>query len=155
MGFGFDVHRLVDGGPLRLGGVEIASDRRLEGHSDGDCLLHALCDALLGAVAAGDMGAHFPSSDERWENAESRIFVERVREIVAREGCAIVNLDATIVAQTPALAPHLQAMRRFIAGVLAIDPGAVSIKARTADHLGSLGRSEGIAAQVVALVTRQ
>jgi 2-C-methyl-D-erythritol 2,4-cyclodiphosphate synthase len=152
VGTGFDVHRLAPGRPLVLGGVLVPSDRGLEGHSDGDCLIHAVCDALLGAAAAGDMGAHFPSSDPRWRGAESRVFLQHVAGLLREKGFAVENVDATLIAQGPALAPHLPAMREALSGLLGVGLGSVSVKAKSADHLGALGRGEGIAAQAVALV---
>ena len=152
VGTGFDVHRLAPGRPLVLGGVVVPSDRGLEGHSDGDCLIHAVCDALLGAAAAGDMGAHFPSGDPRWKGAESRVFLQHVAGLLREKGFAVENVDATLIAQGPPLAPHLPAMREALSGLLGVGLGSVSVKAKSADHLGALGRGEGIAAQAVALV---
>lgn len=152
VGQGFDVHRLVAGRALHLGGVELAHARGLEGHSDGDCVLHAVCDALLGAIGSGDMGSHFPSHDPRWRGAESRVFVEEVKRLVAGAGYRLGNLDVTVIAQEPALAPHLGAMRAAIAGLLGVETGRVSVKAKSVDHLGALGRAEGIAALASALV---
>jgi 2-C-methyl-D-erythritol 2,4-cyclodiphosphate synthase len=146
VGQGFDVHRLVAGRPLRLGGVELEHPRGLEGHSDGDCVLHAVCDALLGAIGAGDMGSHFPSRDPRWRGVASRVFVEEVRRLVGERGFRLGNLDVTVIAQEPVLAPHLEAMRTAIAGLLGAAAERVSVKAKSADHLGALGRGEGIAA---------
>jgi 2-C-methyl-D-erythritol 2,4-cyclodiphosphate synthase len=155
IGQGFDVHRLVAGRPLRLGGVELAHARGLEGHSDGDCVLHAVCDALLGAMGEGDMGAHFPTSDERWRGAESRVFVEAVSRLVEGSGYKLSNLDVTVIAQEPRLGPHLGAMRKAIAGLLGAPEGNVSVKAKSADHLGAVGRGEGIAALAVALLVKE
>ena len=155
IGQGFDVHRLVAGRPLRLGGVEVAHARGLEGHSDGDCVLHAVCDALLGAIGAGDMGQHFPSRDPRWRGVESRIFVEEVAKLLRARGYRLSNLDVTVVAQEPVLAPHLDSMREAIAALLGAGPDAVSVKAKSTDHLGALGRGEGIAAFATALVVRE
>ena len=152
IGIGFDAHRLVDGRPLVLGGVTVAHHRGLEGHSDGDCLLHAVCDAILGALAAGDMGGHFPSSDTRWKGAASTAFLVRVAQIVEERGYVLGNLDATVIAEAPALAPHLDAMRERIAEVLGVSVMLVSVKAKSTDTLGALGRGEGIAAQAVALL---
>jgi 2-C-methyl-D-erythritol 2,4-cyclodiphosphate synthase len=135
-----------------LGGVEVPFPLGLEGHSDGDCLLHALCDALLGAAALGDMGRHFPSGDPRWKGVASSVFVEETRRLIAAAGYVISNLDATIVAQAPALAPHIETMRRGVADMLKIDGSLVSIKAKTTDGLGALGRGEGIAAMASALL---
>ena len=152
VGTGFDAHRLAPGRRLMLGGVLIPSDRGLEGHSDGDCLIHAVCDALLGAAAAGDMGDHFPSSDARYKGVESRIFLEHVAGLLREKRFQVANVDATVIAQAPALAPHLKAMREAMSGMLGVAPGTVSVKAKSADHLGALGRGEGIAAQAVALL---
>ena len=152
IGHGFDAHRLVPGRPLMLGGVHVAHDRGLEGHSDGDCLLHAVCDALLGAAALGDMGTHFPSSDVRFKDAHSQTFLADVKHLVASAGYRIGNLDATLIAQAPALKPHLAAMRANLAQLLALPLGDVSVKAKSTDGLGSFGRGEGIAAQAVVLL---
>lgn len=152
VGSGFDAHRLASGRPLMLGGVHVSHDRGLEGHSDGDCVVHAVCDALLGAAAAGDMGRHFPSSDARWQGVSSLVFLEEVRRLLAERGYAIENVDVTVIAQAPALAPHLEAMRATLGRCLGIDKDAVSVKAKSTDGLGALGRSEGIAAQATALL---
>lgn len=152
IGHGFDTHRLVPGRPLLLGGVVVPSDRGLEGHSDGDCVLHAVCDALLGAAAAGDMGQHFPSSDPRWKGAPSRVFVEEVARLLGDSGYVVENVDVTVVAQAPTLAPHLGKMRETLSSLLGLPVGAVSVKAKSTDGLGSIGRGEGIAAQAVALL---
>ena len=155
VGTGFDAHRLVDGRPLVLGGVHVAHSRGLEGHSDGDCLLHAICDAILGALGEGDMGRHFPSTDARWKGVASLRFLEDVAGLLRERGYAVGNLDATVIAQSPALAPHLAAMRDRIAQALAAPVDAVSVKAKSTDGLGALGRSEGIAAQAVVLLQRR
>ena len=155
VGTGFDAHRLVDGRPLMLGGVRIEHARGLEGHSDGDCLLHAICDAILGALGEGDMGRHFPSTDARWKGVASLRFLEDVAGLLRERGYAVGNLDATVIAQSPALAPHLAAMRDRIAQALAAPVDAVSVKAKSTDGLGALGRSEGIAAQAVVLLQRR
>lgn len=152
IGHGFDTHRLVPGRPLLLGGVVVPSDRGLEGHSDGDCVLHAVCDALLGAAAAGDMGQHFPSSDPRWKGAPSRVFVKEVARLLGDSGYVVENVDVTVVAQAPTLAPHLGKMRETLSSLLGLPVGAVSVKAKSTDGLGSIGRGEGIAAQAVALL---
>jgi 2-C-methyl-D-erythritol 2,4-cyclodiphosphate synthase len=155
IGTGFDAHRLVDGRPLMLGGVRIAHPRGLEGHSDGDCLLHAVCDAILGALAAGDMGRHFPSTDARWKGAASLRFLEDVARLLGERGYALGNLDATVIAQAPLLAPHLDAMRAQIAQALAAPLEAVSVKAKSTDGLGAIGRGDGIAAQAVVVLQRR
>ena len=155
VGTGFDAHRLVEGRPLMLGGVRIEHGRGLEGHSDGDCLLHAICDAILGALGAGDMGRHFPSTDARWKGAASLRFLEDVARLLAERGYALGNLDSTVIAEAPALAPHLDAMRTQIAQVLAVPLESVSVKAKSTDALGAIGRGEGIAAQAVVLLQRR
>ena len=155
VGTGFDTHRLVEGRPLLLGGVPIAHSRGLEGHSDGDCLLHAVCDAILGALGAGDMGRHFPSTDARWKGAASLRFLEDVARLMGERGYVLGNLDATVIAQAPALAPHLDAMGARIAQALAAPVDAVSVKAKSTDGLGAIGRGEGIAAQAVVLLQRR
>jgi 2-C-methyl-D-erythritol 2,4-cyclodiphosphate synthase len=152
VGHGFDAHRLVAGRPLMLGGIEVPHSRGLEGHSDGDCAIHATCDALLGAIGEGDMGRHFPSSDPRWRGMASRAFLDETSRLVRSAGFAPENLDITLIAQEPALAPHVESMRAAIAEALALDPGAVSVKAKSTDHLGALGRGEGIAALATVLL---
>jgi 2-C-methyl-D-erythritol 2,4-cyclodiphosphate synthase len=154
VGQGFDVHRLVAGRRLILGGVEVPHDRGLAGHSDGDCLTHAICDALLGAAGKGDMGRHFPSTDERWKDAASRVFLEEAARLVAAAGYVVESVDATVIAESPRLGPHTEAMRRSLALVLAIDEGAVSVKAKSCDGLGAVGRGEGVAACAVALLRK-
>jgi 2-C-methyl-D-erythritol 2,4-cyclodiphosphate synthase len=154
VGFGFDAHRLVEGRPLRLGGVDVPHDRGLLGHSDADVLAHALCDALLGAVAAGDIGQHFPDTDPGFEGASSLVLLERVAAIVRERGYAVANVDATVIAERPRLAPFVGEMRARLAAALAIAPDAVSVKATTSDHLGATGRGEGIAACAVATVVK-
>jgi 2-C-methyl-D-erythritol 2,4-cyclodiphosphate synthase len=154
IGHGFDAHRLVAGRVLRLGGIEVPHGRGLEGHSDGDCVLHAVCDALLGAAGEGDMGRHFPSREPRWRGVESRVFLEEVRRLVDAAGYAVVNLDVTVVAQEPVMAPHLEPMRAAIARTLGVEAGRVSVKAKSTDHLGALGRGEGIAALATVLLEK-
>jgi 2-C-methyl-D-erythritol 2,4-cyclodiphosphate synthase len=154
VGNGFDAHRLVPGRRLMLGGVEVPHPRGLEGHSDGDCAVHALCDALLGAAAAGDMGAHFPSDDPRWRDAPGAAFLEQVARIVATRGFAVENVDVTVIAQAPALASYIDKMREAIGRGLGVEPGQVSVKAKTTDGLGATGRGEGIAALATALLRR-
>jgi 2-C-methyl-D-erythritol 2,4-cyclodiphosphate synthase len=155
IGHGFDAHRLVAGLPLHLGGIEVPHGRGLEGHSDGDCLLHAVCDALLGAAGEGDMGRHFPSRDPQWRGVASRVFVEEVRRVVDAAGWAVVNLDVTLVAQEPVLGPHFEPMRDTIAGLLGVEPAQVSVKAKSMDGLGALGRGEGIAALATVLLEKK
>ena len=153
VGNGFDSHRLEAGRPLMLGGIEIPCERGLVGHSDGDCVVHALCDALLGAAALGDLGVHFPSSDARWRGAASLTFLAEVRRLVEARGHAIENVDVTAIAQEPRLGPHLPAMRERLAACLGLSLERVSVKAKSADHMGAIGRGEGIAALATALLS--
>jgi 2-C-methyl-D-erythritol 2,4-cyclodiphosphate synthase len=152
IGQGFDVHQLVPGRKLWLGGVEIPFDRGLEGHSDGDALLHAVADAILGAIGAGDLGRHFPSSDERWRGVASAEILAEVVAMMALRGFRVGNLDATIVAQQPRLAPHQEAMKTKLAGLLGVAPNRVNLKLTSTDQLGALGRAEGIAGMAVVLL---
>ena len=152
VGQGFDVHRLVGGRKLVIGGVEIAHDKGLLGHSDADVLLHAICDALLGAAALGDIGKHFPDSDERYRGIDSRELLREVARLLAARGRRILNIDATIIAEAPRMAPHIPKMVANIADDLAIEPHYVNVKATTTETLGFTGRGEGIAAQAVCLV---
>jgi 2-C-methyl-D-erythritol 2,4-cyclodiphosphate synthase len=152
IGQGFDVHALVPGRRLMIGGVDIPFDQGLLGHSDGDVLLHAICDALLGAAGLGDIGRHFPDTDESLRGADSRELMRSVTEQLRQHGFGIVNLDATIIAQAPRMAPHIPAMAASIARTLGIAESQVNIKAKTSERLGFTGRGEGIAAQAVALI---
>jgi 2-C-methyl-D-erythritol 2,4-cyclodiphosphate synthase len=155
VGSGFDAHKLAPGRRLVLGGVEIPFDLGLEGHSDGDCLLHAVCDAMLGAVAAGDLGGHFPSSDPRWKNAASIVFLEEVVRVVRRKGYALENLDVTLIAERPVIAPHVQPIREALSRALGVPVDCISVKAKTADGLGAIGAGQGIAAQAAVLLRRK
>jgi 2-C-methyl-D-erythritol 2,4-cyclodiphosphate synthase len=150
IGQGFDVHALIPGRRLVIGGVTIPYDKGLEGHSDADVLLHAICDALLGAAALGDIGQHFPDSDAAYKGADSRKLLREVRKKIGK--FKIVNIDATILAQAPRMAPHVAKMIDNIAADLGIAPGAINIKATTTEQLGFVGRGEGIAAQAVVLL---
>jgi 2-C-methyl-D-erythritol 2,4-cyclodiphosphate synthase len=152
VGIGIDSHPLVPGRRLVLGGIEIPHDRGLEGHSDGDVLTHAIMDALLGAANLGDKGTHFPSSDLRYRDISSLILLEGVRELLGESGWRVSNLDATMLAQTPRLAPFIPEMKERIAETLEVSADRVSIKATTTDHLGFVGRNEGVAAFAVACV---
>ena len=152
VGTGVDVHPFAPGRPLVLGGVVIPHDRGLAGHSDADVLAHAIADALLGAAALGDLGAHFPSSDPTLSGLSSLVILRRVGALLAAGGWRIANIDAVVIAESPRLAPHLPAMVAALAGALEVEPGQVSVKATTTDRLGSLGRGEGVAAQAVALI---
>ena len=152
IGTGFDVHAFAAGRPLVIGGVTIPHDRGLLGHSDADVLLHAIGDALLGALALGDLGMHFPDSDPRYRNADSRALLREVMSLVASRGREIGNVDATVIAQAPKLAPFVDAMRANIAADLGCEVERVSVKATTTERLGFTGREEGIAAQAIVLV---
>jgi len=144
------VHRLLEGRPLWLGGVEIGHDKGLDGHSDADVLLHAICDAVLGAIGHGDIGSLFPPSEPQWKDAPSRIFLEKAAELVTEAGGSIVNVDATLIAEAPKILPHVPAMKAAVARALSIRPDRVGIKATTNELLGFLGRGEGMAAMAVA-----
>jgi 2-C-methyl-D-erythritol 2,4-cyclodiphosphate synthase len=152
VGFGFDLHPLVAGRPLVLGGVTVASERGLGGHSDADVLSHAVAEALLGALALGDLGRHFPDTDPRYRGISSLTLLRHVLELVTARGGALVNVDATVLAQAPRLAPHLPEMAKRLADALGLDPGHVSVKAKSPEGLGLLGREEGIAAMAVVSV---
>jgi 2-C-methyl-D-erythritol 2,4-cyclodiphosphate synthase len=154
IGIGLDVHALTPGRRLVLGGVEISHEAGLAGHSDGDALVHAIVDALLGAASKGDIGQWFPSSDARWAGADSLEMLRIVVEALQSDGWRIGNVDATVIAQRPRIGPHVPAMHERLAAVLGVPLEAVSVKATTTDHLGTLGRAEGIAAQAVALLVR-
>ena len=149
IGQGIDVHPFDDSRPLILGGVRISDHGGLAGHSDADAVLHAVTDALLGAAGAGDIGHYFPSSDERWRNAESSRFVVEAKRIVAEMDGEIVNLDITVIAEKPKLAPHRDAIQAKIAHLLDLPNGRVNVKATTTDHLGFIGRGEGICAMAI------
>lgn len=152
IGQGFDVHQLVEGRKLIIGGVEILHDKGLLGHSDADVLLHAICDALLGAAALGDIGRHFSDTDAKFKNIDSRILLREVARMVTNAGFRIGNLDATIIAQAPKMAPHIPRMVENIAADLGVAVNAVNVKATTTERLGFSGRGEGIAAQAIALL---
>lgn len=154
VGQGFDVHKLVDGRKCIIGGVDIPHEKGLLGHSDADVLLHAISDALLGAIGSGDIGMHFPDTDERWKGADSMKLLERVGEIVREAGYEIGNVQGTVICERPKIRPHAEAMRANIARMLRIDADQVGIQGTTTEKLGFTGRSEGIAAQAVALVGR-
>ncbi|MAL98902.1 2-C-methyl-D-erythritol 2,4-cyclodiphosphate synthase [Hydrocarboniclastica marina] len=155
IGQGFDVHAFEEGQYVTLGGVRIPHERGLKAHSDGDVLLHALSDALLGALALGDIGHLFPDTEARWENADSRALLHEVMRQVHSRGYRVVNVDATIIAQAPRIAPHITGMRSNIAQDLQVAPDLISVKATTTEHLGFTGRGEGIACQAVCLLQAQ
>jgi len=152
IGQGFDVHPLVAGRKLVIGGVEIAHDKGLLGHSDADVLLHAICDALLGAASLGDIGKHFPDSDAKYQGIDSRALLRQVAGLLRDRGLRVVNVDATIIAEAPRMAPHISAMVANIATDLDVEPHYVNVKATTTEKLGFAGRGEGIAAQAICLI---
>ena len=154
IGQGWDIHALVTGRPLILGGITIPHSHGLLGHSDADALLHAITDALLGAAGMGDIGQHFPDNDPQYQGADSRTLLGRVHQAIAAVGWEIGNLDATIIAQAPKLAPHLPRMIESIAEVLKLDPSAINLKAKTAEGFGAVGRAEAIEVQAVVLLSR-
>ena len=154
IGSGYDVHAFAPDRPLILGGITIPSERGLSGHSDADVLIHAVVDALLGAAALGDIGSHFPSSDERWKNSPGSVFLDYIYDLLCQHQYTIGNIDATIVAEYPKMAPHIQAMRTHLAERLHLTIEQVSVKATTTDGLGFAGRKEGIACYAVVLLEK-
>jgi 2-C-methyl-D-erythritol 2,4-cyclodiphosphate synthase len=152
VGQGFDVHALVAGRRLVIGGVEIPHEKGLAGHSDADVLLHAICDALLGASALGDIGRHFPDTDPRYKGIDSRQLLRHVAKLVREQGFEVANVDATIIAEAPRMAPHVAGMVRNIASDVGVDEARVNVKATTTEKLGFTGRGEGIAAQAICLL---
>ena len=153
IGEGWDVHRLVEGRKLILGGLEIPFGKGLLGHSDADALLHAITDAVLGAAALGDIGSHFPDTDPRYQGADSAVLLADAMQQVRRSGFELCNLDCTVIAQAPKLAPHIQGMRARIAAILAVDVGQVNVKAKTAERLGPVGEGLAMEARAVVLLT--
>ncbi|MGZ4978450.1 MAG: 2-C-methyl-D-erythritol 2,4-cyclodiphosphate synthase [Methylobacter sp.] len=154
VGQGYDVHRFKDGGEVILGGVKIPYEQGLEAHSDGDVVLHALCDAILGAAALGDIGKHFPDTDPEFKGADSRVLLRHVYKIVQEKGYKLVNADITIIAQAPKMSPHTAAMCRNIADDLHVDVDYINVKATTTEKLGFEGRKEGIAVQAIVLIEK-
>ena len=154
IGNGFDVHAFAAGRRLVLGGVTVPHARGLDGHSDADVVLHSVCDAILGALALGDIGGRFPDTDARWKGADSRVLLRHVATLASAQGWRVGNLDVTVIAQAPRVAPHVAAMRANLAADLACDLGAISVKATTTDRLGFTGRDEGIAAMATVLLVR-
>ena len=152
IGHGYDVHRLVPGRALILGGVRLDYPLGLDGHSDADVLTHAVMDALLGAAGLGDIGRHFPDNDPAYRGIDSQILLSKVRELLAAKGFRIGNLDVTVIAQAPKLAPHLATMEQTLSATLEIDPARINVKATTEEHLGFTGRGEGIACHAVCLL---
>ncbi|ALN90486.1 2-C-methyl-D-erythritol 2,4-cyclodiphosphate synthase [Lysobacter gummosus] len=154
IGQGYDVHAFGEGDHIMLGGVRVPHDRGVLAHSDGDVALHALCDAMLGALALGDIGKHFPPSDERWRGADSRQFLRHCNALIGERGYKLGNADVTVICERPKVGPHAQAMREAIAADLGVPADAISIKATTTEQLGFTGRGEGIAAMAVCLLVR-
>ena len=154
IGHGFDVHRLVPGRKLWLGGVEIPFIMGLDGHSDADVLIHAICDALLGALALGDIGQHFPDSEEEYRDIDSKLLLKKVHSLVKEDGWKVVNLDTTMIVEEPKVGSHTQKMRKVLSGILETELENVSIKATTSETLGPEGRGEGISAHAVVLLSR-
>ena len=152
IGFGYDIHAFAPGRPLILGGVRVPSEQGLKGHSDADVLLHAICDALLGAAALGDIGSHFPDKDEQFRDASSTQFLKEVSGLLRARGYEVVNVDSTVVLQSPKIAAYVPTMRETIARVLELESSRVSVKATTHERLGALGKGEGCAAYAVALI---
>ena len=152
IGHGYDTHRFVAGRPLVLGGVNIPHDMGMLAHSDGDVVIHALCDALLGAAALGDIGRHFPDSSEEFKNIDSRVLLRHVRSLLAQKSYTVVNADVTIITEEPKMAPHIDAMRENLAADLAVDRDAINVKATTNEKMGFIGNREGIAVHAVVLI---
>ena len=155
IGHGYDVHKFtIDKQNIVIGGIEIPYEFGLEAHSDGDVLIHAMCDAILGALALGDIGTHFPDTDEQFKNTDSKFFLSEIKKMLDEKGYAIGNIDCTIVAQAPKILPHIESMKSCLANILAIEIEQINIKATTTEKLGFVGRKEGIAAHVVCLLSR-
>lgn len=154
IGQGYDVHKLVEGRKLIIGGVDIPHEKGLLGHSDADVLIHAIMDALLGALGLGDIGSHFPDTKEEFKDMDSRVLLRRVNDLLKNSGYALNNMDAVIIAQSPKMAPHIEKMKENLASDLEIDPGLINIKASTTETLGFVGRKEGIQAQAIVLIGR-
>lgn len=154
-GIGYDLHRLAAGRKLILGGIEVPFDKGPVGHSDGDVLAHAICDALLGAANLGDIGTHFPDSDPRWKDASSLAFLEHVKSLLVEQRLRIEHIDAIVVVERPKLGPHFPKMREALAGALGVEPASISLKAKTNEGVDAVGRGEAIAAQAIATLDRQ
>lgn len=152
IGHGFDAHRFAENIPLMLGGIQVPHRHGLDGHSDGDAVIHALCDALLGALALGSIGEHFPSHDDANKNRDSKNFLIEIYKLVQESNFSICNIDITIIAQAPKLVPHIPLMRKTIGEILSIEIGKISIKATTTDRMGSIGRGEGLAAHALVVL---
>ena len=154
-GIGYDLHRLVEGRKLMIGGIEVPFDKGSQGHSDGDVLSHAICDALLGAAGLGDIGTHFPDTDPRWKGASSLIFLEHIRKLLADGGFRIAHVDAVVVCERPKLGPHFPAMRAALAKALGVTPDDINLKAKTSEGVDAVGRGEAIAAHAIATLSQQ
>lgn len=155
IGQGIDIHPFANGRPLILGGVEISYEKGLAGHSDADALIHAICDALLGALALGDMGKYFPDTDLKWKGKSSRFFLEEVAKMVRKKGWNVANVDCTILTEEPKISPHVEAMRKNIANTLSVESRQISVKATRPERLGAFGRKEGLAVFAIALLEQQ
>ncbi|HUB68325.1 MAG TPA: 2-C-methyl-D-erythritol 2,4-cyclodiphosphate synthase [Candidatus Methylacidiphilales bacterium] len=153
VGIGYDVHPLVEGRKLFLGGIELAHSKGLDGHSDADVLIHAIADAILGALGAGDIGHHFPNSDERWRGVSSLVFLREIRLLLEKRRAMLENIDASVIAEAPKIAPHLEKMKAVIGEAVGLAATRINLKATTNEKLGFAGRGEGIAAMAVACVT--
>ena len=153
-GIGYDLHRLVEGRKLMIGGVEVPFEKGPQGHSDGDVLSHALCDALLGAASLGDIGTHFPDTDPKWKGVSSLLFLEQTRKLLDERGLRIVHVDAIVICERPRLGPHFPAMRAALGKTLGIGTNQINLKAKTNEGTGEIGRGEAIAAQAIATVER-
>ena len=154
IGVGYDVHRLVEGLPFRLGGVDIPHYKGASGHSDADTLIHAICDALLGAAALGDIGLHFPDTSPEFKGIDSTILLKRTHDLITSEGFGIINVDAVIILQQPKVRPYIDDMRKNLAKIMGIEPDRVSVKATTTENLGFIGNEEGVAAEAVVLLRK-
>ena len=154
IGHGYDVHRFCEGRPLFLGGIEIPHDKGLLGHSDADVLLHAICDALLGAAALGDIGKHFPDNDNTFKNIDSKLLLKDTVSLIAEKGYKVGNIDATVIAQKPKLAPYIEGMKNCIAEICGVDADCVNVKATPEEKLGFTGREEGIASHAVCIIEK-
>ncbi len=155
VGFGFDVHQLKDGSPFWLGGIQVPHTKGATGHSDADVLIHAICDALLGAAALGDIGLHFPNTSSEYKNIDSKVLLKRVMELLKKEGYTVGNIDSTLCLEQPKINPHIPEMRKVLSGVMGIPESSISIKATTNEKLGYVGREDGVCAYAVALINKQ
>lgn len=155
IGIGFDVHAFKEGRKLIIGGIEIPSDKGLEGHSDADVLLHAICDAMLGALALGDIGVHFPNTDKKWKDADSALLLKHVNELINSKGYELGNLDCVLAMEEPKISPYVDKIRTRISEILNVDAGQISIKATTTEKLGFIGRAEGIASYTTVLLIKK